>query len=405
MSTRLRAGIVGVGFVGRQHVDALRRLGDVEVSAVAASTAERGREAAQAMGVDRGLGDWRELADSPDVEVIHACVPNDLHHDVVAAAIGAGKDVVCEKPLAISLDQGRKLARLASASARAAVLCHNYRYYPMAMELRARVRAGDFGALHAVRGSYLQDWLLGAGDTNWRVDPARGGASRAVADIGSHWVDLAEVVTGCRLEAVMAQLGTVHGRRPGNASAETFSAQEGGEDGDGWAPVATEDQAALLLRFAGGLQGSLTLSQVAAGHKNALDLSIDGTDGSATWRQERPDQLFIGRRDRPNELVSRDARQLSAEAAGVARLPAGHNEGWGDGLRNLLAAAYSDIRRRRGEDAPTPPPDGMPLPTFDDGVRHLAFVEAALLSSTQGRWVSISEVMATSRPSREAVSA
>lgn len=405
MSTRLRVGVVGVGFVGRQHVDALRRLGDVEVSAVAASTAQRGREAAQAMRVDRGVGDWRELTNSPSLDVIHACVPNDLHHDVVAAALSAGKDVVCEKPLALSLGEAQELARLASASDRTAVLCQNYRYFAMAIELRARVRAGDLGALHAVRGSYLQDWLLGAGDTNWRVDPARGGASRAVADIGSHWVDLAEVLTGCRLEAVMAQLGTVHGRRPGRPSAETFAGRDGEEDGDGWAPVATEDQAALLLRFAGGLQGSLTLSQVAAGHKNALDLSLDGTDGSATWRQERPDQLFIGRRDRPSELVSRDARQLSAEAAGVARLPAGHNEGWGDGLRNLLAAAYSDIRRRRGEDAPSPPPDGMPLPTFDDGVRHLAFVEAALRSAADGRWVSVTEVLTAARPSGEAANA
>ena len=408
MRPRLRAAIVGTGFVGRQHVEALRRLGTVDVAAVAASTPQRATQAAESLGVERGVGDWLELTESHDVDVIHVCVPNDLHHDVVASALGAGKDVVCEKPLAISLEQGMRLARLASRSERAAVLCHNYRYYPMATELRARLRAGEIGPLHAIRGSYLQDWLLGAGDTNWRVDAARGGASRAVADIGSHWIDLAEVISGCRLEAVMAQLGTVHARRPAYDGAETFAGPGGPPNtgvADGWAPVATEDQAGLLLRFAGGVQGSLTISQAAAGHKNALELSLDGADGSATWRQERPDQLWIGRRDRPSELVSRDPRTLSAEAAGVARLPAGHTEGWGDGLRNLLGAAYAEIRRRRGDATIPQASDGMPLPTFDDGVRHLAFVEAALRSAADERWISVAEVMAALEPIEEAVNA
>lgn len=205
----------------------------------------------------------------------------------------------------------------------------------------------------------------------------------------------------------MAQLGTVHARRPVYDGAETFAGGGPPNTGvaDGWAPVATEDQAGLLLRFAGGVQGSLTISQAAAGHKNALELSLDGADGSATWRQERPDQLWIGRRDRPSELVSRDPRTLSAEAAGVARLPAGHTEGWGDGLRNLLGAAYAEIRRRRGDATIPQASDGMPLPTFDDGVRHLAFVEAALRSAADERWISVAEVMAALEPIEEAVNA
>jgi predicted dehydrogenase len=213
-----------------------------------------------------------------------------------------------------------------------------------------------------------------------------------VADIGSHWVDLAEAISGLRLEAVMAELGTVHPRRPAEGR-QTFGSGRAEADADGWSDVDTEDQAALLLRFGEGIQGALVLSQVAAGHKNALDLSLDGADASATWRQERPDQLWIGHRERPSELVSRDARTLSADAAAMARLPAGHNEGWGDGLRNLLAAAYDEIARRRAGGGAAEAHKGMPLPTFEDGARHLAFVEATLRSSAEGRWVSMSDVM------------
>lgn len=394
MTTRLRAGIVGTGFVGRQHVDALRRLGTVDVSAVAASSPDRATEAAMTLGVERSSGDWRELTGSPEIDVIHVCVPNHLHHEVVQAALAAGKDVLCEKPLAVSLEQGQRLARLAAGSDRTAVLCHNYRFYAMVVELRARVQSGELGAVHAIRGSYLQDWLLAAADTNWRVDPERGGASRAVADIGSHWLDLAEAVTGCRLEAVMAQVGTVHASRPAESRVTFGAGTEAARDGE-WAPVATEDQAALLLRFHGGIQGALVLSQVAAGHKNQLELSLDAANASATWRQERPDELWIGHRDRPSELVSRDERTLSPEAAAMTRLPAGHNEGWSDGLRNLLAASYEEIGRRRdGSDSPGPS-GGMPLPTFEDGVRHLGFVQAALRSSAEGRWVSLADVMET----------
>lgn len=401
MSGTLRAGIVGVGFVGRQHVEALRRLGDVEVVAVAASSHDRASSTARSLGVARAAAGWRELIGSEDVDTVHVCVPNDLHREVVTAALGAGKDVICEKPLATSMADAIEMARLAKASGRASVLCHNYRFFAMVAELRARVRHGELGAIHAIRGTYLQDWLLDATDTNWRVDTARGGASRAVADIGTHWIDLAEVTTGSRVVSVMAQLGTVHQRRPRPDHAETFGTGAV-DDGAGLSEIRTEDQAALLLRFSGGAQGAVVLSQVAAGSKNALELSIDGARASATWRQERPDQLWIGRRDRPSELVTRDARVLSSESARLAHLPAGHNEGWADALRNLLAEAYAAIRGAAGTGAGQV---GMPLPTFDDGVRHIAFVEAALRSAADERWVSIAEVTEAAELAREPVRA
>jgi len=389
--TRLaRAAVIGTGFVGTQHVDALRRIG-IEVGVVAASDSARAAQAAAALGIATSTGDWQAAVDDPAIDVVHVCVPNDLHRPVTLAALAAGKHVVCEKPLAMDLAEAAELVDAAASSGRVAVLCHNYRFFPMAAEMRLRVTSGTLGTLHAVRGSYLQDWLLAAEATNWRVDPARGGRSRVIADIGSHWVGLAETVTGRRLVAVMAQTSTVHARRADYRHVRTFTAGSAGDDTD-WLAVRTEDQAGLLLRFDGDLPGMLTVSQVAAGHDNDLELAVDGAAGSATWRQEQPDRLWLAH-DGTAERVSRASGRLGPGSGSLARLPAGHNEGWADALRNLLAAAYDEIGGGRDASAA----DAAPLPTFEDGRRHLAFVEAALRSAGEERWVKIDEVLEGTR--------
>jgi predicted dehydrogenase len=383
MSARPAAAIVGAGFVGAQHVDALRRIG-VEVRLLASSSAERAESAARALGIARSSGDWESVVTDPAIDVVHVCVPNDLHRPVVLAALGAGKHVVCEKPLALTVAEGRELQAAAERSGRVAVLCHNYRFFAMVAELRLRATAGALGELHALRGHYLQDWLLAPDATNWRIDTARGGQSRVLADIGTHWIDLAEQVSGRRLEAVIAQLSTLHGTRPDYRHVATF----GGGTGDGNSiPVTTEDQASLLLRFQGGLHGAVWLSQVSAGHRNDLELAVDGSDGSATWRQEQPDELLIGRSEEVHG-ITRSPSGLAPGARSLARLPAGHNEGWADALRNLVAAAYAEIEGGRDEASKR----AAPLPTFEDGVRHLAFVEAALRSAADGRWASVADV-------------
>lgn len=386
MTARPRAALIGTGFVGAQHVDALRRIG-VEVGVVVASDARRATEAAAALGVRASSGDWQAAVSDPAIDVVHVCVPNDLHRPVTLAALAAGKHVICEKPLAMDVAEATELVAAAAASGTVAVLCHNYRFFPMAAELRLRVSSGALGALHAVRGVYLQDWLLAPEATNWRIDPARGGRSRAIADIGSHWVDLAETVTGRRLVAVMAHTSTVHSRRADYRHVQTFAAASA-DDGTEWLPVQTEDQAGLLLRFDGDLLGTLAVSQVAAGHENDLELSVDGASGSATWRQEQPDRLWLAHDGRA-ESVSRAPDRLGPGAAALARLPAGHNEGWTDALRNLVAAAYDEIRGARDAAAA----EAAPLATFEDGRRHLAFVHAALRSAAEERWVEVDEVL------------
>ena len=381
---RTRAAVIGVGFVGVQHVEALRRIGSVDVSAVVASSADRERAAAEKLGVPGWSADYEDVLLDRSIDVVHFCVPNDLHLPVARAALRAGKHVVCEKPLALNSREAAVLTRLAELTDRVTVLVHNYRFFPMAAELRERVLAGELGPLHLIRGSYLQDWLLLPTDYNWRVDAVRGGSSRAIADIGSHWVDLAETVTGLRVKTVITELATIHPRRR-PAALETFQVVSAAGAGSGdWQAIETEDQAALLLGFEEGLQGTLTVSQVAAGHKNDLELSVDGAAASATWRQERPDELWIGRRDGSSEVVPRSPQAGSAAARSLARLPPGHNEGWADGLRNLLAAAYSVIGGERSrEELP------VPLPTFRDGLRHHLFIEAAVESARRRDWVQI----------------
>ena len=382
MPQPLRAAIIGTGFAGMQHADALRRIG-VTIAAVVGSQPERARAAAARMDVERGTADLDSVIGDGSIDVIHVCVPNALHAPIVRAAVAAGKHLVCEKPLATSLEDALDLAARARAASTVSVLCHNYRFYPMAAEMRAQVGAGAVGRPHLVRGAYLQDWLLDRGATSWRIDPTEGGPSRAVADIGTHWVDLAETVLSRRLESVMASVATVHRRRPDWHHVASFERGGDGSDVD----VRTEDEAVLLLRFEGDLLGTATVSQVAAGHQNDLVVAIDGDGGSLEWSQERPDELRRGSADGGVALIARDRPTLSAAAAGLARLPRGHGEGWADALRNLLEAAYA-----AASGLPVAS-DGPPLPTFDDGARHVAFVEAALRSSAEGRWIAIRDIV------------
>lgn len=352
----MRAAIVGTGFMARTHAEALARIG-VSVAGVVGS---RDVEFAPR------YGGFAEMLDS-DVDVVHICSPNNLHHPQALAALRAGKHVVCEKPLALTSTQAYELASTARELDLINAVCFITRFYPLCQDASARVASGSVGPVRLVTGHYLQDWLAEDTDWNWRLDPAVGGPLRAVGDIGSHWLDLAGFVTGQLVESVMADLTTVVPvrQRPWGA-VETFASATGPKE-----PVAvtTEDVAGALLRFSGGARGVLTLSQVSPGRKNHLSLEISGADASLAWESENPEQLWIGHRDKPNQIQQRSAGDY----------PAGHAQGYPDAFKALFRAVYSAVQSRGAAD----------FPTFSDGLEQVLVGEAVTRSAQVGQWVAV----------------
>ena len=329
------------------------------MSLVAGSTPERGQAAVASLGAEAAAADAAELVASADVDVVHVCTPNDTHPALVRSALDAGKHVVCEKPLATDPAEAAELERLAAEADVVAAVPFVYRFYPTVRHARAMVAGGEVGTLWLLHGSYLQDWLAAAGGTNWRVDAARGGASRAFGDVGIHWCDLMEFVTGHRITALTARTAVVHPERAGQA-------------------VTTEDGASVLFETDRGATGSLVVSQASPGRKNRLAFSFDGTLASLGFDQERPEELWVGGTD-GHRTVLRDPTTLAPAAAGYAVLPAGHPQGYQDSFDAFVA----DVSRRvRGE-----PVAG--LPTFADGARAARITDAVVRSARTRTWVEV----------------
>jgi predicted dehydrogenase len=352
---------------------------------VLGSSPEKSRAAAAALGVPRGYATFGELLADPAARVVHLASPNREHFDQCRRAIAAGKHVVCEKPLAMTSAETAELVKLAAAAPVVAAVNYNVRFYPLVLEARERVRAGQLGEVFHVTGSYLQDWLLFPTDYNWRVDAAAGGELRAVADIGTHWLDTACFITGLEVEAVCADLRTVHPvrQKPAGGS-ETFIASAGGTRKGAEVPVTTEDYGSILLRFKGGARGCFTVSQVTAGRKNALRFDVAGSKAALAWDSEEPNMLHVGHRDRANESLPRDPGLLAGSARPYANYPGGHAEGFPDTFKQLYRAVYEAVEQAsRGRQ----PPDSPLYATFADGYREVLLCEAILQSHRDGRWV------------------
>ena len=372
----MKAAVAGTGFIGAVHVEALRRLG-VDVLGVCGSSRER----AEAKGLAAAYESFDAMLADERVDIVHITTPNHLHHAQVSAAIAAGKHVVCEKPLAMTSVESAELVALAERSGLVHCTNFNLRFYPQAHQLRAAVGAGDIGEVWNVHGSYLQDWLLYPTDWNWRLEPDKGGALRAVGDIGSHWMDLAQWVTGRTIEAVFANLvTTIPVRRRPAGEVETFAAADDVDRAD--VPMSNEDVAHLLFRFEGGAVGAAVVSQVSAGHKNALRLEVDGADSSLAWSSETPEELWLGHRDRPNETLLRDPALLAASAQARTTLPGGHAEGFAETFRELYRAVYAAA-------AAGGMPAGPDFPTFVDGHRANVLGDAIARSNAERTWVEV----------------
>jgi predicted dehydrogenase len=374
-----RAAVIGTGFVGVVHVEALRRIG-VEVVGVLGSSPERTAAKAAAAGLPAPYASLDELLADRRVDVVHVATPNHLHVPQVRAALAAGKHVVCEKPLATTAADSAELLREAEASGLVHCTNFNLRYYPLVQQARALVASGELGRPYHAQGGYLQDWLLYDTDWNWRLDPAAGGELRAVGDIGSHWIDMVEFVSGLRVEAVLAELTThIPVRRRPVGEVETFT-ESAGERVE--ITVATEDAAHVLLRFEGGARAAMTVSQIAAGRRNQLAFELDCSAGSVAWNSERNEELFIGRRGRPNELLLKDPTLLAPPAAAVTSYPPGHAEGYPDTFKHLYAAVYAAVAEGGMPAEPT-------FPTFAAGHRANVIAEAIGRSSRDGRWTVV----------------
>ena len=384
---KIRAGIIGAGFVGPHHVDAVRRLGYVEVAAIAASTPESAERKASRLGIDRAYSSYEELLADRTIEVVHVCTPNHLHYAVVMAAIRSNKHVICDKPLAMTAVEALEMHDYARAAGVVNAVAFNYRFSPMVEQARAMIADGEVGTVRFVHGHYLQDWLLYETDFSWRLEADKAGASNSVGDIGTHWCDTAQFIVGHRIERVLASLNTmVQVRKKPTGSTGPFTTDRFEEQSEDYV-ITSDDLGSIMLEFEGGARGVFLVGQVCPGHKNDLKIEINGSTASLSWKQERPDELWVGRRDQPNRHITRDTALLTESARQLSSLPAGHSEGWADAFKNLMQRVYWFIARGRH---PIADRDKIDFPTFEDGYLANCVVDAIIRSNIdRSRWTKV----------------
>ena len=382
MSQTIKAAIVGTGFIGPAHLEALRRIPNVEVVALVEVNQELANEKAKQLGIPRAYV-FADMLKQDDIDVVHICTPNFLHYSQAKAVLEAEKHVVCEKPLAISLEEAEDLVKIAKTTGLVNAVHFNLRYYPMVRQMKVMREKGELGEVYSIMGSYLQDWLFLQTDYNWRLEPDKSGDSRAIADIGSHLLDITEYVTGLKITAVMADFSTVHKTRLKPLKAiETYSGKMLTADDYQEVPINTEDHATVLLRFDNGSKGSITVSQVNAGRKNRLNIEIAGSVSAFEFNSERPNELWIGKREKANEQLMKDPSLVHREVSSLVSFPGGHNEGFPDTSKQLFKEVYAAVAAGKQPEQPT-------FPTFADGWRELLIGERIVESNKKQAWVTI----------------
>jgi predicted dehydrogenase len=375
-----KTAVFGTGFMGRVHLEAIRRLGNVQVVALASLEDDVARRLAAQFAVPRVESDYRKILEDPAIDAVHICAPNSQHFPMATEALQAGKHVVCEKPLARSVEEGQKLVATAAKSGRRDCLNHNLRYYPLVQQIRRLIEAGELGDILVVQGTYSQDWLLYDTDYNWRIEGEHG-ASRTMADIGSHWFDMTEHITGKRVTSLCADFQTFFKtRKRPKGTVETFAGKLLRPDEYDEVPVTTEDYCGAIFRMGDRTRGAMTVSQVSAGRKNRLSIEVYGTKSAAAWDQEKPNELWIGNRNTNNQLLVKDPSLLLPGAQSYAELPGGHAEGYGDTFKQNFRRFYASLENSDGE---------TQYPRFRDGLRQLTILQAALESHKSRAWVDV----------------
>lgn len=382
MSQTIKAAIVGTGFIGPAHLEALRRLPNVEVVALCEVTQELANEKAKTLGIPRAYT-FNEMLKQDDIDVVHICTPNFLHYAQAKAVLEAEKHVICEKPLAVKIHEAEELVKIAAQTGLVNAVHFNLRYYPMVRQMKTMREKGELGEVYSVMGSYLQDWLFLQTDYNWRLEPDKSGDSRAIADIGSHLLDITEYVTGLKIIEVMADFSTVHKTRLKPLKAiETYSGKMLQASDYAEVPITTEDHATVLLRFDNGSKGSVTVSQVSAGRKNRLNIEISGSKSNFEFNSERPNELWIGKREKANEHLMKDPSLFYPEASALISFPGGHNEGFPDTSKQMFKEVYAAVAAGKQPENPS-------YPTFASGLRELIIGERIVESNKKQAWVKI----------------
>jgi predicted dehydrogenase len=377
---QLNAAVVGVGFVGRAHLEALRRL-SIPVKGILGSTPERSKASAESLYVSRAYHSLDELAADDSVQVVHLCTPNHLHFQAASQLLRAGKHVLCEKPLALDSRESAALVSLLKDTGLIGAVTYNLRYYPLCQEAHSLIRERAIGQVKLIHGSFLQDWLLFPTDWNWRLESKLGGELRAISDIGTHWLDLVTWLTGSKVSALCADLATVlPTRRRPKGRVETF--QKAGSVETEEVMISTDDYGSVLLHFDNEARGVMTVSQVSPGRKARLWFEIDGSEGSLVFNSESPNELWIGRRERASEMLPKDPALQTPASRGYAAYPGGHPEGYPDTFVQLFKDVYGyiaagDLRAPRN------------FPTFETGHEELVLCEAIAESAQNKSWVAV----------------
>lgn len=378
---KIKVGVAGLGFIGPAHIEALRRIPGIEVVAISETSDELAKTKAEQLGIAKSYSNYADLL-KHDIDCVHICTPNYLHFEMAKQALLSGKHVVCEKPLATTIAEGEELLKLAKEKGRIHAVHFNIRYYPMVRQMKTMREKGELGEVYSIIGSYLQDWLFYASDYNWRLEPELSGKSKAVADIGSHLMDLLEYISGLKITEVMADFKTIHPtRKKPLKPVETFTGKMLKPEDYRDVPISTEDYATILLRFDNGNKGVITVSQVSAGRKNRLSLEISGSEQTFAWNSESPNEMWAGRRDATNQVLLRDPSLFHPESAALISFPGGHNEGFPDTSKQMFKEVYENIRQGTMT--------GAKFPTFKDGLRELVLVERILESHEKQRWVKV----------------
>lgn len=380
----IQVGIIGTGFIGPAHIEALRRVGDIEVVALCDSDMAQAQHKARQLNVAHAYGQVEALLAHPGLQVVHNCTPNHLHAEINRQVLRAGLHLFSEKPLCMLPEEARELVSLAESAGVVHGVSFVYRQFAMVQQAASMVREGQVGRLFSAHGSYLQDWMLWQTDYNWRVESALGGASRAVADIGSHWCDTVQFMTGKRITEVMADLSIVWPTRQAAVSGEATFSQPGDDRQYEARQVDTEDMGSVLFRFEDGSKGCFTVSQVSAGRKNRLAVELNGSQCSLAWDQEVPQRLWIGQRAQPNQLLSDDPGLMQRDVAASAHFPGGHIEGWPDAFKNMMLSFYQAVRAGKMPEA-----EQRRFASFYEGADVMYIIDAILQSHQQQRWVRV----------------